>query len=246
MTGDQSVTDEHPVTEGDARARGGPQHIPRPSLVLPGDPPPWHELSPGERTFDLDTLVRRFEDLGPAVRSPRAGQAEGAAAVLAGLYEHEGELWVVLTRRSRHLRVHRGEVSFPGGRQDPGEDLFTTALREAEEEVALDRGLVQPIGELDHLTTMVSSSFIVPYVVALSRRPDLRASPDEVEAVLHVPVSELLAHEREERWWLYGGYRPIVFFDLVGDTVWGATGAMLRQLLGIGTGTLGRGDLGHD
>lgn len=180
------------------------------------------------------------------VRSPREPSTDLASAVLAGLYEHEDDLWVVLTRRSESLRLHRGEVSFPGGRQEPGEDLFTTALREAEEEVALDPSIVEPIGELDHLSTVSSNSFIAPYVVALSGRPELRANPGEVDAVLHVPVSELLEHQREERWWMYGAYRPIVFFDLIGDTVWGATGAMLRQLLGVGTGTLGRGDLGHD
>lgn len=234
------------MTRKGADRRGGPQSIPRPERVREGDPAPWWALSPGERSFDLDTLIRRFSELGPPRRSPRRNSLGGASAVLAGLYEHEGELWVVLTRRSRNLRAHSGEVSFPGGRQDPGEDLFTTAIREAEEEVNLDRTLVEPIGELDHLSTWSSNSVIVPYVVALSRRPVLRANPGEVEAVLHVPLTELLDHHREERWWLFGAYRPIVFFDLIGDTVWGATASMLRQLLGIGTGTLGRGDLGHD
>lgn len=234
------------MTTDEVLERGGPQPIPRPKQVLQGPPPPWAELSPAERRFDLATLRSRFAELGPAVPSPREPFAEQASAVLAGLYEHEDDLWIVLTRRSNTLRVHRGEVSFPGGRQDPGEDLLTTALREAEEEVALDRDLVRPIGELDHLTTFSSNSFIVPYVAALPHRPILRPNPGEVDAVLHVPVSELLDHQREELWWLGGSYRPIVFYDLVGDTVWGATGAMLRQLLGIGTGTLGRGDLGHD
>lgn len=234
------------MTTDEVLERGGPQLIPRPKRVLEGPPPPWSELSPEERRFDLATLRDRFAALGPAIPSPREPFAEQAAAVLAGLYEHQDDLWIVLTRRSRHLRVHQGEVSFPGGRQDPGEDLLTTALREAEEEVALDPGIVQPIGELDHLTTFSSNSFIVPYVAALPHRPILRPNPGEVDAVLHVPVSELLDHQREERWWLGGTYRPIIFYDLMGDTVWGATGAMLRQLLGIGTGTLGRGDLGHD
>lgn len=234
------------MSADDTVRRGGPQPIPRPEEVQDGDPPPWITLSPGERSFDLDTLATRFAALGLPEPSRNEPAVEGASAVLAGLYEHHGELWVVLTRRSADLRVHSGEVSFPGGRQDPGEDLFTTALREAEEEVNLDRSLVEPIGELDHLSTWSSNSVIVPYVVALSRRPTLRANPGEVDAVLHVPVAELLDHHREERWMLFGRYRPIVFYELIGDTVWGATAAMLRQLLGIGTGTLGRGDLAHD
>jgi len=236
------VTD--PLDPGPRRV--GRQVIPRPDRVRPGAPPPWAELSPAERRFGLAELRDAFGRLGPPVRSPREGSVDRAAAVLAALYEHHDELHVVLTRRAADLRVHRGEVAFPGGRQDPGEDLWGTALREAAEEVALDGSGVELLGELDHLSTVSSDSFIAPYVAALPGRPELRPNPGEVDAVLHVPVRELLDHEREERWWFGDRYHPIVFFDLVGDTVWGATAAMLRQLLGIGTGTLGRGDLGHD
>lgn len=184
---------------------------------------------------------------GPPVRSPREGTVDRAAAVLAPLYEHDGETWVVLTRRSGALRVHSGEVSFPGGAQEHGEDLTDTATREACEEVGLDPSLVEVIGELDHLSTITSNSFIVPYVAALPARPTLAPNPGEVDAVLHVRLSELLdpATFREERWDLFGTERPMWFFELVGDTVWGATAAMLRQLLGFATGTVGRGQLGH-
>ncbi|MFN8018244.1 MAG: CoA pyrophosphatase [Acidimicrobiales bacterium] len=167
--------------------------------------------------------------------------------MLAALYPHDGETWVVLTRRSSALRVHSGEVSFPGGGPAAGEDLWDTALREACEEVGLDAALVERIGELDHLSTITSNSFIVPYVAALPGRPELHPNPGEVDAVLHVPLAELLdpAHFREERWDIFGVERPMFFFDLVGDTVWGATAAMLRQLLGLATGTVARGGLGH-
>ncbi len=167
--------------------------------------------------------------------------------MLAALYEADGEAWVVLTRRSSALRVHSGEVSFPGGGQDRDEALADTARREAWEETGLDPVDVRIIGELDHLTTITSNSFIVPYVAVLPGRPELKASPAEVEAILHVALSELLDPEifREERWVFEGQDRPIWFFELHGDTVWGATAAMLRQLLGFATGTVERGDLGH-
>jgi hypothetical protein len=93
-----------------------------------------------------------------------------------------------------------------------------------------------------------SDSFIVPYVGVLPSRPATTPNPDEVEAVLHVPLAELLdpAIYRGEMWTFPDGYdHPVTFFELVGDTVWGATAAMLRQLLGIVTGTLGRGDMRH-
>lgn len=232
---------------GAGAARGGAQRIPRPPGVRPGEAPPWAALADDERRITLDQVRSRFAALGPAVRSPREGNVERASAVLAAIYEDCGETSIILTRRSAALRVHSGEVSFPGGGQDLGEDLRDTAQREACEEIGLDRGLVEIIGELDHLSTITSNSFIVPYVAILSRRPELEASPAEVAAVLRVPLRELLdpAIFREERWDIFGTDRPMWFFELEGDTVWGATAAMLRQLLGFVTGTVVRGDLGH-
>jgi len=190
----------------------------------------------------------------PAIRealaradTPRPSRLEGtgvrASAVLAPLYEHDGEVHVVLTRRAQHLRSHRGEVSFPGGGQDPGEDLRTTALREAHEETRLDPTSVEIIGELDHLETVTSRSYITPYVGALPARPELEPNPSEVEKILHVRLLDLVgpAVFREERWGLPPLDRPIYFFEVVGDTIWGATAFMLRNFLALVTGTEWRG-----
>lgn len=183
----------------------------------------------------------------PQGREPKPSPLEivtrSASAVLAPLYEYEGEVFVVLTRRSWDLRAHKGEVSFPGGRQDPGETLWETAVREAWEEIDLDRESIERIGELDHLATITSRSFIVPYVGVLPGRPDLTPNDDEVDAILHVPLAELLDPSiyREERWGIGGVSRPIHFFELVGDTLWGATGAMMVDLLARITGVDQRG-----
>ncbi len=227
--------------------RGGRQRIPRPPSARPGGPAPWAHLGPDDRRVDLGRLRRAFDDAGPAVRSEREGLVGRGAAVLAPIYEHGGEAHVVLTRRSATLRAHGGEVAFPGGGQDVGESLAETARREAYEEVGMDPSSVDIIGELDHLSTVTSGSFIVPYVGLLPGRPALEASPDEVEAVLHVPLAEVLDPDvfHEELWHLFGRERSIYFFELEGDTVWGATAAMLRQLLGLATGTVRRGELHH-
>lgn len=162
------------------------------------------------------------------------------AAVLIPIFDEDGEAWVVLTRRSQHLRAHRGEVSFPGGRQDEGETLVEAALREAREEIALDTSAIEIVGELDHLATVSSNSTIVPFVGVLPGRPTgLAPSPDEVEAVLIVPLSELLLDDvfRTELWpWMGEDERPIHFFELYGDTIWGATGRMLVNLLCVTLG----------
>lgn len=233
--------------------RGGPQVIPRPDAIGDGGPPPWAGLRPTQRVITAADLRTAFDR---RVGSPSFVEETGAArasAVLAPFYELDGELYTVLTRRSWSLRSHTGEVSFPGGGKDKGETLVDAALRESKEEIGLDPSTVEVLGELDHLMTISSRSFIVPYVALLPDVPVLDPNPSEVDAVLHVPVSELLLDEvyREERWkfstpppWVPPDLvatgepteRSIFFFELVGDTVWGATAAMLRHLLGMALG----------
>ena len=132
-------------------------------------------------------------------------------------------------RRASGVGVRGGGVSFPGGRQDADGDRVGTALREAHEEIGLAPATVEIIGELDHLSTVTSDSFIVPFVALLPGPPaDLTANPDEVAAVLPVPLVELFdpGVYREKRWAIFGTQRAMFFFELTGDTVWGppATG----------------------
>ena len=219
--------------------RGGPQVIPRPPGAHLGAPPPWAALRADERRIGVDALRRTFTGRVGMPSEVEGTEHVSPSAVLAAFWEHEGELEVLLTRRSQELRAHKGEVSFPGGRSDPDEDLVAAALRETSEEVGLDASTVEVLGELDHLMTITSRSFIVPFVALLPGRPvGLVANPEEVDAVLFVPVAELLLDEvyREERWRWDGAERGIFFFELVGDTVWGATAAMLRHLLGLALG----------
>jgi 8-oxo-dGTP pyrophosphatase MutT (NUDIX family) len=233
-----------PAPDGKARRRGGAQVIPRPATVRPGRPAPWAGLAPADLRPSLADVAAALAAAPPPRLADIEGTGVSASAVVAPLYEVDGEAVAVLTRRAQHLRNHRGEVSFPGGRQEPGEDLWRTATREALEEVALDPASVTRIGELDHLRTIVGRSYVVPYVAALPGRPDLTPSPAEVERILHVPLSELLSPGvyREERWGVPPLDRPITFFEVEGDTIWGATGSMLRNLLAVVTGTHEPGD----
>jgi len=219
--------------------RGGPQQIPRPPDATLGGPPPWNHLAESERFVDLDLLVTRlgryqaaFDDRG----LPGTGKT---SAVLVPLYIDNGEPTVLLTRRSPTMRAHTHEVSFPGGRHDDTDiDHIDTALREAEEEVALDRSTVNVVGGLDWFITGGSGSLVHPYVGVLDGPPQgLVANPGEVEAILPVSLRELLLNEvwREEIWFRDGQAMPVTFFELYGDTVWGATGNMLRQLLTMAT-----------
>ena len=155
------------------------------------------------------------------------------SAVLIALVEGADGAEVLLTRRSMQLRNHRGEISFPGGRLDPGETPIDTALREAHEEVGLDPSAPVIVGELDHLNTIVSRSYIVPIVSVLDRRPQLEPRTGEVDRVFWTPISELTRPGvyRMERWGQPPLDRPLHFFELEGETVWGATAHMLVDLI---------------
>lgn len=218
--------------------RGGSQQIPRPDNAKLGGPAPWETIAVDERRFDLDSVVANLKAEEPH-RSLEQTEGIRGAAVLVALFEEDGETHVVLTRRAQHLRAHRGEVCFPGGRRDGDEALVDTALREAHEEIGLDPTSVDIFREWHHHATITSKSFIAPFIGVLSGRPTgLKPNPSEVEHILYVPLRELALAEvyREELWSFGGSSRSLWFFDLVGDTVWGATGALLRQFIMVSLG----------
>lgn len=220
--------------------RGGPQRIPRPDDWKLGDPAPWSGLSAAQRRPRVADVREVLAARGAGRASSDVVEHPRTSAVLAALFDEGNDTFVVLTRRSPHLRSHRWEVSFPGGRSEPDDPShWHTALRESLEEVALEPGSVERIGELDRFVTVGSRSLVHPYVGALRERPALTPDPGEVEQILYVPLSELLDPEvyREERWRIGETERPITFFELHGNTVWGATAAMLRQLLTLVTAT---------
>jgi 8-oxo-dGTP pyrophosphatase MutT (NUDIX family) len=212
---------------------GGAQEIPRPPDWRPGDPRPWVDAIGTDEFFATVRSVYAGRVGAPAAVEGRPGIRR--SAVLAAWYLRDDEPYVLCTRRSWNLRTHRGEVSFPGGGEEAGDaSLHETALREAWEEVGLDPASVEVLGELDHLTTVTSDRFIVPVVGLLDAPPvGLVAQESEVEQILEVPLSALLHPDafREERWGSLGIDHPIAFFEIEGDTIWGATGAMLHQFL---------------
>ncbi len=216
--------------------RGGHQIIPRPPNWAIGALAPWPD-SAHQQQIDTDSLLARVADRGPGAPSPVVVLNPRRSAVLIAVFEGERGAEVLLTTRSWELSSHRGEVSFPGGRLDAGETPVQAALREAFEEVALDPADVTIVGELDHVGTIVSRSLIVPVVARLERRPQLMAAASEVSRIFTVPLVDLLRSDtyREEHWGSGDELRSLHFFDLDDETVWGATGRMLFQLLRIST-----------
>ncbi|HEV8564542.1 MAG TPA: CoA pyrophosphatase, partial [Actinomycetota bacterium] len=136
--------------------------------------------------------------------------------------------------RSSILSRHAGEISFPGGLQDPGESLAETALREAYEEIGLDPALPHLLGALPPVHTTVSGILVVPFVGVLHELPVLTPSDREIEEVLVFSIARLAEVEAEVEYELAGGraWRGWVY-ELAGATVWGATGRMLHDLLEV-------------
>jgi 8-oxo-dGTP pyrophosphatase MutT (NUDIX family) len=228
--------------------RGGPQVIPRPNGWRPGSENPWtHRLAETDPA-ELFGLARVERIL--AAHNPETPHADGPttpmrppfmnatknSAVLAALFERDGETRVLLTRRSARLRSHSHQVAFPGGRLDDGETSEQAALRETEEEVGLPRDRIRIVGQLERLTTVVSSSSITPYIGIIDGElPALTPSPREVERIFDVSLRELTDPDcyHEEIWDFADGTFPVWFFNVEEDTVWGATARMLRRMLDL-------------
>ena len=157
------------------------------------------------------------------------------SAVLVAVVQQPQGPSVILTRRTDHLRNHPGQISFPGGRVEESETIHEAAVREAHEEIGLDSGSVHIIGELDPLTTFVSNSLIIPVVARVEGLPHFVLQEEEVARVMLTPLHELAREDtyRNEWWARPQGDINIHFFELDDETVWGATGRILRQLIDV-------------
>jgi 8-oxo-dGTP pyrophosphatase MutT (NUDIX family) len=139
----------------------------------------------------------------------------------------------VFTRRRTDLRRHPGEISFPGGRRDPEDaDLSETALRESEEEIGLARTDVTLLGELAPIPTYVTNYIIHPYVGLIPSALRWQLSPQEVDAVLELPLAGLRASRRPTRMQRRGITFETNAYVLDEHLIWGATARILDELLG--------------
>lgn len=219
--------------------RGGAQKIPRPPTIRLGPDAPWAGLPPDAVRLPLAEVRRRCLAFPAPPRAPDISDVQ-AAAVLAPLFEAEGETRVILTRRPDTMPSHRGDVAFPGGKVHPEIDptLRDAALREAEEEIGLPRTAVEVVAELDTISTVTSRFLVAPFVGVLAAPPELRPDPREVERVFHVPLAELMAEgvHRVEYWGTGVLTRDVHIFELEDETVWGLTARILSGFLTLLTG----------
>ena len=199
---------------------------------------------PADR-LDRDALRERFRR--PPVWTPefvddrwRLGpERPRPAAVLVPLVPRAGGLSVLLTVRTAHLSAHAGQIAFPGGRTEPTDaSPAATALRESEEEIGLDRGCVEVLGQMPAYLT--GSGFeVTPVVGLVSPDPVLRPDPYEVAETFEVPLAFLMDpahHQRRLYTWSDGAQRSFLAMPWRSADgapeyfVWGVTAAILRNL----------------
>ena len=191
-------------------------------------------LPPAPMALDPEVLAQGLE--APAwVRRGIDGPSRDAAVLVLLYPDTAGEATLVLTARPEGDLRHAGQVSFPGGAADPGDDFPDgTALREAAEEVGLDAAAagVRIVGRLDLVDVRVSGFLLVPVVALAEREPVMTPDPREVAAILRVPVrhflpdAPILMVEAERDGWRmrYGA------FPVGEQRIWGATARVLGQL----------------
>ena len=171
------------------------------------------------------------ERLNPIPQSFPADRGR-PAAVLVGLQKQQADWHVVMTRRASHLTHHPGQISFPGGKVDPNDaSLTATALREAEEEIALPPAAVSIIGALDMVTSPVG--FLVqPVVGIVAPETSFVAAPDEVDEVLVLPLEEVLdsARHRRETYLREGIRREVWVIEHTVHSLWGLSASILVDL----------------
>jgi 8-oxo-dGTP pyrophosphatase MutT (NUDIX family) len=173
----------------------------------------------------------------PAAEPPLAGDlpeeralATIPAAVLIAITERD-EPGVILTVRREHLRTHAGQIAFPGGRLDPGEDAVQAALREAEEELVLRPSSVEVAGAIDDYRTV--TGYVVTPVIGVIP-PDLSLQPQEHEVAdwFEAPLAYLLdpSNQQLQTAVFAGRERRYWQIEWNGRRIWGATAAMLINL----------------
>src|SRR5688500_2047930 len=183
--------------------------IERITLALASEPP--HGLLPGD-------LIEGFE-----------GEHRQAAVLVA--ITDRVEPGLILTQRREHLRTHAGQVAFPGGRIDEGEDAPAAALREAREELGLNPALVRLLGEADPYCT-VTGYWVTPVIGVIPPDLELEPNPTEVADWFEAPLDFVLdpANQRRMSAEYRGRMRHYYQIEWQGRHIWGATAAMLVNL----------------
>ena len=199
----------------------------------------WHsiikQISQHDQGITLDDLpiVRHVDGRPARVHRPAEGVIPRLAAVLIVLTPCKTDVQILLTRRGGGLREHGGEIAFPGGRQEAGENSISTALREAHEELAIPASAVTVMGSLHTIYVPRSNHLVTPVVAWCDELPELSPNAVEVAEYFTADLPPLLnpaAIQYETRQMLDDTF-VVPYYPIHHHRVWGATALMLSDLL---------------
>ncbi|MDR5682835.1 MAG: CoA pyrophosphatase [Armatimonadota bacterium] len=180
----------------------------------------------------------RIEQIRQRLAARRPRQIEDPAHRLAGvlvpLYESNGQIFVLLTKRTDRVATHKGQISFPGGAVEPiDRDALDAALRETWEEVGIASDDVELLGQLDDVPTVVSGFVIRPFVGRVPHPYELRIAPEEIGEVVRVPLAFFIKDRNLRLEWRERGVErhPVYFYDFGPHVIWGATARIVRDLV---------------
>lgn len=177
----------------------------------------------------VDEVERRLA--ARPLREPEKAQAARRAAVLVPLFVREGVLWILFTRRTETVEHHRGQISFPGGAEEPGdENLSETALRETSEELGVRREDVRMLGALSPIVT-VTDFYVAPFVAAIPQPYVFSPAESEIAEVIEAPIAALRDPSIRETKFLPDRDEPVLFYRYGAHVIWGATARILAELL---------------
>jgi len=138
--------------------------------------------------------------------------------------------FVIMTKKASNLKVHAGEIAFPGGKWcEKDQDLLETAIRETKEELCLEVSKEHVIGQLDSVITLNSKYRITPFIAILDTVPSLTAN-SEVESILHIPLAPFLNTMDEDVLPEHRSIKEMYTFTFENHHVWGASARMLKQI----------------
>jgi 8-oxo-dGTP pyrophosphatase MutT (NUDIX family) len=158
------------------------------------------------------------------------------SAVILPIYYREDQYYILFIKRTETVKVHKGQISFPGGTYEERDGtLLNTALRESTEEVGLAPADVEILGMLDDTPTVTSNYIITPFVAFIPWPYRFKADSKEIEELIEVPIAALLqaGGMQQETAFEDGVWVKFYTYHYQGRVIWGATARILKQFLGI-------------
>ncbi len=188
--------------------------------TLPGESSHRKMIPPGREQFPSDSDIYQTKN----------------SSVLVLFYPKDNELFLCLIKRPGTMKHHAGQIAFPGGKVEETDlNVVDTALREANEEVGLDREKVTILGTLSNLFISASNFYVTPVVAWASSQPSFQIDPNEVDNLIHFPINKFLTSKsiQKEEIETYTGKITVACIKFEGETIWGATAMILSELIDV-------------